>query len=126
MLGGSVDPLLLAGHYGLLNTVSEQYARELLEEKDRERGAGLGRELRERGIPLAGITNGVDPAPYDPRTPERTGLPFRFDPSRGDLEGKRGCRRQLADRLDWPLSRPPSRGIPCATRQCPCTPSSAG
>ncbi len=100
MLGGTVDPFLLAGHYAALNTVSEQYAREMLEEKDKERSAGLGRALREKGIPLAGITNGVDPAPYDPRLPEKTGLPFRFDPFTGDLEGRRGCRLLLADRLE--------------------------
>lgn len=100
LLHGTIDPLLLAGCYARLNTVSEQYARELLEEKDTERGAGLGRALRERGLPLVGITNGVDPAPYDPRFPERTGLPFAFDPLTGDLAGKRRCREALADRLD--------------------------
>lgn len=99
ILADTVDPLLLAGHYALLNTVSEQYAKEMLEERDRERSAGLGRALREKGIPLAGITNGIDPDPYDPRRPAQTGLPFRFDPSTGDLEGRQGCRRALADRL---------------------------
>jgi starch synthase len=99
MLGGTVDPLLLAGHYGTLNTVSEKYAQEMLGEKEKERSAGLGRALRGEGIPLAGITNGVDPSPFDPRYPEQTGLPFRFDPSSGDVEGRRGCRMLLADRL---------------------------
>jgi starch synthase len=100
LLNGTIDPFLLAGSYARLNTVSEQYARELLEERDKERGAGLGRALRERGIRLDGITNGVDPAPYDPRFPERTGLPFAFDPLAGDLAGKRRCREALSTRLD--------------------------
>ncbi len=99
ILAGTVNPLLLAGHYALLNTVSERYAEEMLEEHDRERSAGLGRALRERGIPLAGITNGIDPRPWDPRQPAQSGLPFRFDPLTGDLEGRRGCRQALADRL---------------------------
>ena len=99
LLDGTIDPLLLAGSYAVLNTVSEQYARELMEEKDKERGAGLGRALRERGIRLHGITNGVDLAPYDPRFPGQTGLPFSFDPATGDLDGKRRCRELLAKRL---------------------------
>jgi starch synthase len=99
ILHGTVDPLLLSGSYARLVTVSEQYAREMLDERDREMSDGLGRALRERGIPLAGITNGVDPLPWDPRFPARTGLPFRFDPLTGDLGGKKRCREALIARL---------------------------
>jgi starch synthase len=88
LLVHTVDPLLLASSYALMSTVSEQYARELLRERDTEVAGGLGKALRERRVPLHGITNGVDPEPYDPRDPEKTGLPFRFDPSQGDWEGK--------------------------------------
>ena len=102
VLGGTVDPLLLAGSYSLLCTVSEQYARELLAEKGDEVSGGLGRACRERGIPLAGITNGIDPTPWDPRFPEQSALPVRFDPSTGDLAGKREYRRTLGDRLNIP------------------------
>jgi starch synthase len=102
MLGGAVDPLLLAGSYALLSTVSEQYARELLSETDSEVSGGLGRAYRERGVPLAGITNGVDPVPWDPRSPERSGVPRRFDPGRGDLDGKKACRRALEEMLGLP------------------------
>ncbi len=98
LLDGCVDPLLLAGGYAALTTVSEQYARELSEEKGSEVSGGLGRALRERGIPLRGITNGVDPAPFDPRRPE-SGLPFSFDPSSGDWEGKWKCREKLFELL---------------------------
>ena len=88
----------MAGRYARLVTVSEQYAKELLAEHDQEMSGGLGKALREQGIPLAGITNGIDPAPWDPRFPERSGIPFRFDPSSNDLEGKRKSRQALADR----------------------------
>ncbi|HVP19975.1 MAG TPA: glycogen/starch synthase [Spirochaetia bacterium] len=104
MLQGSVDPLLLAGSYALLCTVSAQYARELLAEKDSEFSGGLGRAYRERGVPLVGITNGVDPVPWDPRFPEQSGLPCRFDPSNGDLAGKKACRRRLEEELGLPTA----------------------
>jgi starch synthase len=99
LLGGAVDPLLLAGAYAKLVTVSPQYAREVMEERENETSGGLGRTLRERGIELAGVTNGVDPGPWDPRFPEKSGLPSRFDPLTGDLEGKRACRKALEGKL---------------------------
>jgi starch synthase len=105
MLGGTIDPLLLAGSYSMLCTVSEQYAAELLEEKDTETSNGLGRACRERGIPLRGITNGIDPTPWDPRSSERSGLPFAFDPSTSDLEGKRKCRQSLEATIGFSSGR---------------------
>jgi starch synthase len=99
LLHGTVDPLLLAGFFAQLVTVSPWYAEELLSENDREMADGLGRALREGGVPLAGITNGVDPSPWDPRHPETAGLPFGFDPLGGNLEGKRLCRGALRERL---------------------------
>lgn len=107
LLGESIDPLLLAGSYALLCTVSGQYALELLAEKDSEFSGGLGKAYRERGIPLEGITNGVDPVPWDPRSPEHTGLPCRFDPSNGDLAGKKECRRKLEEVLGLSTSGGP-------------------
>jgi starch synthase len=98
LLNGSTDPFLVAGRYARLVTVSEQYAKELLAEHDQEMSGGLGKALREQGIALAGITNGIDPAPWDPRLPERSGIPFRFDPSSNDLEGKKKSRKALAAR----------------------------
>jgi starch synthase len=104
VLNGAVDPILLAGSYAFLVTVSEQYAREMLAERNQEMSGGLGRALRERGIPLGGITNGVDPGPWDPRTPDKAGLPHAFNPLTGDMEGKRSCRAELAARLGTRLS----------------------
>ncbi len=56
-----------AGSYASVITVSEQYARELLAERGDELSGGLGRAFRERGIELRGVTNGLDPSPWDPR-----------------------------------------------------------
>ena len=99
VLNGTVDPLLLAGWYARLLTVSERYAEELLAERDDELSGGLGKALRERGIGLTGITNGIDPTPWDPRTPAASGIPFGFDPMSGDLEGKRLCRAALLEQI---------------------------
>jgi starch synthase len=98
LLNGAADPLLLAGYYATLVTVSEQYARDLLSEQVAETSGGLGKALRERCIPLTGITNGIDPSPYDPRTSNGS-VPFTFDPSTGDLAGKQRCRQELGERL---------------------------
>ena len=104
MLGSGVDPLLLAGDYASMVTVSERYAEELVAERDSEMGGGLGRLFRERGIALRGITNGIDPRPWDPRSPGTSGLPSRFDPQTGDLAGKRECRGELLRSLGQPDS----------------------
>ncbi len=106
LLNGTIDPLLLAGEYARLVTVSEQYAKELLAEHGTELTGGLGKALRERGIPLAGITNGIDPSPWDPRTPEKSGIPFGFDPTSDDLGGKILCRQALAKKLGVAADRP--------------------
>jgi starch synthase len=102
ILNGAVDPLLLSGFYARLVTVSEQYASELLAGSGEELSGGLGGALRGKGIGLSGITNGIDPEPWDPRQPARSGIPAGFDPQSGDLEGKRECRLQLARRLGVP------------------------
>ena len=99
LLRGAVDPFLLASSYARISTVSEDYAAELLAERDAEVAGGLGRTFRERGVALVGITNGVDGDSWDPRYPERTGLPAGFDPGTGDLEGKRRCRETLVARV---------------------------
>lgn len=87
-----VDPLLLCPAYCPVNTVSEEYAREILSGELDALTGGLGREYRRRGFNLQGITNGINPQGFDPRFPEQTGLPYAFDPLNGDLRGKRLCR----------------------------------
>jgi len=96
-LNGKFDPFLVAAQYAVLNTVSENYARELQEtEQDRLTG-GLGHKLLARGIKLCGITNGINPADFDPRQAEKLGLAAAYDPLKGDLAGKAACRRQLVE-----------------------------
>jgi starch synthase len=107
LLNGTVDPLLLAGGYARLVTVSERYAEELLAEREDELSGGLGKALRQHAVPLAGITNGIDPSPWDPRSPEEAGIPFGFDPEKGDLEGKWKCRTALAERVGTESVIPP-------------------
>ncbi|OCC14499.1 Glycogen synthase, ADP-glucose transglucosylase [Dissulfuribacter thermophilus] len=95
LLNGSFDPFLACSPYSCMNTVSENYAKEL-QETDLDALTGwLGHALKERGIVLKGITNGIDPSAYDPKRPEELGLPKAFDPMTGDLDGKREARSLL-------------------------------
>ncbi len=95
LLDGAFDPLLAASSYAIMNTVSENYARELRETTLDEETGRLGHRLLERGNVLAGVTNGISPADFDPTRPEKLGLAAAFDPGRGDLVGKRKCREDL-------------------------------
>jgi len=72
----------------LLTTVSETYAREILES---EFGFGLEGVLRGRREDLYGVINGID---YDEWDPAGDGMiPKKYGP--GDLSGKADCRRAL-------------------------------
>ena len=95
LLGGSFDPFLAAAPYSTLNTVSENYARELQETELDKLTGWLGHALKDRGIRLLGITNGIDPDAYDPRRAHALGLPMSFDPEQGDFQGKRAAKRLL-------------------------------
>ncbi|MDH3394406.1 MAG: glycogen synthase, partial [Desulfobulbaceae bacterium] len=95
LLEGNFDPLLAASSYALLNTVSENYARELQETDDDELTGGLGHALADRKVVLHGVTNGIDPAMYDPRHPKKLGIAGAYNPATGDLAGKKKCRRDL-------------------------------
>ncbi|WP_457577394.1 glycogen synthase [Desulfomarina sp.] len=103
LLDGKFDPFLAAGSYGLLNTVSENYARELQEtESDRLTG-WLGHALLARKVRIEGVTNGIDPLLFNPAdTGEEE--KFSFDPGNidDDLQGKKECRIAfLKDLQDW-------------------------
>lgn len=83
------DPLLVAGAFGLINTVSENYADELQTTQYDKMTGWLGHELGSRGILLEGITNGIDPDEFSPlgeKWPEE----YRFNPGaiEDNLEGK--------------------------------------
>ncbi len=90
-LHGAFDPFLAGSAYCPINTVSENYARELQETELDAMTGWLGHALLERGIKLKGITNGINPSEFDPRHPDELGIPAGFDPSSGDLAGKAQC-----------------------------------
>ncbi len=89
------DPLVAASGYAAMNTVSENYARELMETADDELTGWLGHRLVERGVTLHGITNGIDPEEYNPENPEKCGISAGFSPLRGRFAGKKRCRADL-------------------------------
>jgi starch synthase len=104
-LNGSFDPLLAASGYSLMNTVSENYARELQETDDDEMTGWLGHKLLSRGVVLEGVTNGINPEHYDPSRPEALGLPAGFSPAGDSWGGKVRCRADLVASLakgGWP------------------------
>ena len=108
LLAGQFDPLLAAANYAPLNTVSENYARELRESDDDAMTGWLGHRLLARGVSLRGITNGIDPDDFDPAKPERLGLPAAFSPMERDFAGKDICRLELIKALkeeQWPHLR---------------------
>ena len=109
LLNGKFDPLLAAAAYAVLNTVSENYARELQETEQDSLTGWLGHKLLTRGVKLRGITNGINPADFDPRHPEKLGLAAAYDPWRGDLKGKKICRSQLLETIGKAVANP---GLP--------------
>lgn len=104
-LADCFDPLLAAAHYAVMNTVSEQYARELQETDDDLLTGWLGHTLLERGVSLKGVTNGIDPAEFDTEDRGKSGIDAPFNP-RGDgaLPGKRACKEALLRELSGGLS----------------------
>ncbi|MEN8256284.1 MAG: glycogen/starch synthase [Thermodesulfobacteriota bacterium] len=99
LLDGDFDPFVAASRYCKLNTVSENYARELRETDDDELTGWLGHFLMSRNIKIEGITNGINPADFDTKDPDRLGLPAPFSVAKGDLDGKKICRNRLEKAL---------------------------
>ncbi len=100
LLAKSFDPFLAAADYAVLNAVSENYARELRETKEDSRTGWLGHHLQKRGVRLEGVTNGINPAAFDPQKPKELGLAAAFAPGRGDLAGKVVCKEAMLKSLD--------------------------
>jgi starch synthase len=99
-LGDTFDPFIAAGRHAVLNTVSENYARELQETRDDHLTGWLGHRLSEMGIVLEGVTNGIDPDDFDPRRAEQIGIAAPFDPlDDEDLEGKKNCKLAMLQKL---------------------------
>ena len=95
LLAGAFDPFLAASPFAVLNTVSENYARELQETDDDALTGWLGHRLMTRGIRLEGITNGFNPEDFDTTRPKELGIAAAFNPAAGDLAGKKICRQTL-------------------------------
>lgn len=97
LLDDKFDPLLCAGQYGLVNTVSENYARELQYTDQDGRTGWVGHTLLEKGVEIEGVTNGIAPELFNPADGAELGLPAGFDPGDpgDDLEGKTECKARL-------------------------------
>ena len=101
-LAGKFDPFLCAGRHAIVNTVSENYARELQETDNDMLTDWLGHTLLQNGVKLEGITNGIDPELFNPAMPEKVGIAAAYSPeSSGDdiLMGKKQCRDDLLGQL---------------------------
>ncbi len=99
LLNGAFDPFIAGPTYAPVNTVSENYARELQETELDALTGWLGHALKDRGIVLEGITNGIDVASFDPRDGEKLGIPCSFDSFSGDFGPKIECKRALLSLL---------------------------
>ena len=100
LLDGAFDPFLAASSYAVLNTVSENYARELRETEDDLLTGMLGHTLQDRGLALQGVTNGIDPDEFDPRNYQALGLAAGFTPGADqpgpqERAGKSLCKEAL-------------------------------
>ena len=99
LLDHHYDPIVSASRHSRLATVSENYADELKTGRNDHWSGPFGRWLRNSGTPLEGITNGLSTDDKDPRYPEAAGIPFGFDPLRGDWAGKELCRGFLREQV---------------------------
>lgn len=98
------DPFIAAGTYSTMTTVSQNYARELQETEDDYLTGWLGHRLKDRGVVIHGITNGIDPAAFDPKNPDTTGISSTYDVAddADKLTGKAACKQALLAALAQP------------------------
>ncbi|MBR5095739.1 MAG: glycosyltransferase, partial [Treponema sp.] len=96
--GDRVEPYLLASLYGVLTTVSPDYAKELADPKNPNTD-GLSQIFAQKKIRIVGITNGFDLARYEPESVESSRLPFEFNPEKLDLSGKYKTREYFLDKI---------------------------
>jgi starch synthase len=99
LLDGKFDPFIVAASHSTLNTVSENYARELRETNDDELTGWLGHFLMSRGIKIHGITNGINPDDFNTTSPKKLNIAAPYSVKKGDLQGKSICRKNLIDTL---------------------------
>ncbi|MCI5142444.1 MAG: glycogen synthase [Candidatus Electrothrix sp. ATG1] len=95
LFNNAFNPFVAAAGYAQVNTVSENYARELQETDEDRRTGWLGHKLLKKGVELVGITNGVNPDDFNPEQGEKIGLAADFSPATGALDGKRQCKEEI-------------------------------
>jgi starch synthase len=97
----SFDPFLAAGKYATMTTVSENYARELQETNNDYLTGWLGHRLADNGVLIQGVTNGINPADFDPTRPEKINIPAGYDiwEDKPELPGKLACKQAMLDHL---------------------------
>jgi starch synthase len=94
------DPVFAAGLFGTkINTVSENYARELHSTSEDRRADWIGHRLQGIGVNLVGITNGIDINYYNPSMPSKLGIAAALYPETGDYSRKIVCKRDLITKL---------------------------
>ena len=99
-LEDSFDPFLAGASYAVMNTVSENYARELQETVDDHLTGWLGHELLERNVVLEGVTNGIDPDAFSAKDHTLSNIAASFDPQgTAALDGKKECKRALLQQI---------------------------
>jgi len=97
-----VEPFLLASNAGAhITTVSDFYAKELIDPFNIDVTEGLSVIFFQRYTEIKGITNGIDFERYDPSNKEASSLPFEFNPEKGDLKGKADCRNYFVTELQY-------------------------
>lgn len=97
-----VEPFLLAVNAGAhITTVSEYYAKELIDPFNIDVTEGLSPIFFQRYTNIKGITNGIDFDRYNPADKNESLLPFEFNPETGDLEGKFKCRDYCVEELQY-------------------------
>jgi starch synthase len=89
----------------ILNTVSNTYAKEIL---NKEFGGGLDGVLRMRGSGLYGVINGIDYEEWDPSRDKF--IPANY--SLNDISGKASCKKELMRLLFGPLDILDAERIP--------------
>jgi starch synthase len=100
LLNGSFNPFVAAGMFGaVMNTVSENYARELQETGEDWRTGWLGHALCRNGVKISGVTNGIDPESFNPLAHKELGLAAPFSPVNSDVKGKELCKKWIMSSL---------------------------
>jgi len=96
ILEENFDPFLAGARFSVMNTVSENYARELRETFDDRLTGWLGHVLLDRGVVLDGVTNGIDPGSFSAIDHVKSGIAASFDPlGTAPLDGKHECKNAL-------------------------------